>query len=70
MHGAAAHDTWFAPGAATGGRGALALSTGNRFPVAGGRLDPQYFAACSGCRTAPTAARRPRCGPLPLHRTR
>jgi hypothetical protein len=45
---AMAHDTWFSP---RGEPGALALATGNRFPVGELAVDPQYFAV-HGCRAA------------------
>lgn len=56
MH-AAAHDTWFAPQA-----DALALTTGNRFPVGETAVDVAYFAK-SGCRAADGTRHR-----LSLHR--
>jgi hypothetical protein len=62
-HGALAHDTWFAPlpTMANGGV-ALALGTGNRFPVQESGIDIQHL-LYSGCRHAPGAA------PIALQRT-
>lgn len=55
--GAAAHDTWFEPRSArASGESVLALSTGNRFPVAEVGVDVQYFAR-HGCRGADGALR-------------
>lgn len=54
---AQAHDTWFEPRAAgAGGESALALSTGNRFPVAEVGVDIQYFVR-HGCRAGDGASR-------------
>lgn len=54
---ALAHDTWFEPlPAASRGEVALALGTGNRFPVFELGVDTKYFVK-SGCRRADGVAR-------------
>jgi hypothetical protein len=58
-----AHDTWFAPLPADGRGGvALALGTGNQFPVQESGIDIQYL-VYSGCRHEPGGA------PIALQRT-
>lgn len=55
-HGAWAHDTWFAPlPSGTQGGVALALGTGNRFPVHESGIDIQHLVH-SGCRHEPGSA--------------
>jgi len=62
-HGAWAHDTWFAPlPAGTQGGVALALGTGNQFPVHESGIDIKHL-VYSGCRHEPGSA------PLALQRT-
>src|SRR5512134_3182960 len=68
--GAHAHDTWFAPLSGDGGNIALALGTGNQFPVHESGIDIQYLLD-SGCRhepgSAPIALQRTADAPTALH---
>ncbi|HEX6721063.1 MAG TPA: DUF4198 domain-containing protein [Burkholderiaceae bacterium] len=62
-HGAYAHDTWFAPlPAGRDGGVALALGTGNQFPVQESGIDIKHL-VYSGCRHEPGSA------PIALQRT-
>ena len=62
-HGALAHDTWFAPlPAGRDGGVALALGTGNQFPVQESGIDIKHL-VYSGCRHEPGSA------PIALQRT-
>jgi Domain of unknown function (DUF4198) len=62
-HSTFAHDTWFAPLPAKNGAGvALALGTGNRFPVLESGIDIKHLVH-SGCRHTPEST------PIALQRT-
>jgi hypothetical protein len=70
-HGALAHDTWFAPLPADGRGGvALALGTGNQFPLQESGIDIKHL-VYSGCRheprSAPIALQRTADAPTALH---